>query len=660
MSQLAGAPRIPGRFEIREEIGKGGFGLVYRAFDSNLGRDVAIKVSRFSDEEFVRRFRQEAQLAARLNHENIVRIYDYGEDEEGRPYIVQEFLDGTTLLSHLQMLQAPNIALGTRVRWLSEIAAGLAHAHKHQVLHRDIKPGNVRILTSGRAKLLDFGIAKLEYSHSNLTAAHELLGTMDYMAPELFDRRVKEPIDSRADIWSFGVLACETLVGRKPFRAENDVMLRFQILRGDAEIRLVREFPELPEDVLEMLDGCLIVDRARRTASMEEIAAGLEAAYTGLAGRRTSRAMTAGARGMRAESGPPLVIDEARLGNDSWAAQDMPAPARTREGGTVPERSTGRRLTGPLRRSMHATAGFLDGLQAGTLVLRMFTALGMLTACFLLWVGASSVLHDWSARQPRRPDVGAAPSPVLPAVPPPTATGAPLPSPTMTGPAAAVSDPEPASAPEPASVATPEEVAASASVGPSIRADAGLTTVSDTPAPTGTPVVVRVRQPVTLRLGDRVLNLREESQVVRFPAGAVEVVWEAVDPRTGMRREIRQVEHIVAGQRGREIVAPPFSFDGIAVHVSDAEQRTMCVWVNDRLIGATASSVVTYLVPGSYAIYVAPREAGCLPALRSLVREVVVSAGAGVVNVTAVYPANPTSDSPNDSSVVSEAKSAGS
>jgi len=640
MTGSANLPSIRGRFEIREEIGKGGFGFVYRAYDAQLGRDVAIKVSRFSDEEYVRRFRQEAQLAARLNHENIVRIYDYGEDGEGRPYIVQEFLDGTTLQQHLDLLQAPNIALATRVRWLAEIASGLAHAHKNQVLHRDIKPGNVRIQSSGRAKLLDFGIAKLEYSHTNLTGAHEVLGTLEYMAPELFDRRVKDPPDAKADVWSFGVLACETLVGRKPFRAEQSAMLQFQILQGRAAVRLVREFPELPEEVLELLDGCLIVDRARRTESMQEIAVALEGAYAMIAATRSSRAMSSGSRWAKpAESMGALAIDDARLGNDSWAAREMAgasqAPAAA---GLELKSATGKQGTGRVARGARATGRFLAGLEMGGLVLRMFTALGMLTAFFLVWVGASSVLQEWASRHPARPVIGAGEAPSEPArvLPSPQPTVAPSPAP---GTATGIAEDEASSPREGlagAESAAPDVVVPS-DVGPGIRvgsAAAAPTQTEEPQAAVGTPVLVRVRQPLTLRVGSRVLRLQPESQFVRLPEGDIEVAWEAVDPRSGARREIRKTVRVVAGQRGQVIEAPFFTFDGVVVRI--ATGNPTCVWLDDRLVGAAADRVESYPLPGTYSVYVAPRDSGCLVSARRLVGEVTVAAGGGLVEVLGV------------------------
>jgi len=186
----------------------------------------------------------------------------------------------------------------------------------------------------------------------------------------------------------------------------------------------------------------------------------------------------------------------------------------------------------------------------------------------------------------------------------------------------------------------PTPTAVPSDVGPGIRSPSAATSSppGDGTVPLGTPVLVRTRQPLTLRIGSRVLRLREGDQVVRLPEGSLELVWEAVDGKTGVRREIRRTALVEAGRRGQELEAPFFTFDGLSVRVVNAEGRAVCVWIGDRLIGATMDHIVTYVLPGSYPVHVAPRTSGCLESSKQLVGEVAVGLGGGLVPVVAVVP----------------------
>src|SRR5215213_9506539 len=210
-------------YRIVEPIGAGGMGAVYKAYDTKLQRVVALKVlppEYVSQEDRRRRFFQEARAASALNHPHILTVYEVGEDD-GRPYIAMEYIEGETLRqkmkSGLQVKEVLDIAI--------QIAAGLARAHELGIIHRDLKPENLMLSRDGYAKILDFGLAKLVAERERALAADSeqktlirgvqtesgtLMGTVNYMAPE---QLLGQRVDRRCDVFSFGVVLCEMLTG---------------------------------------------------------------------------------------------------------------------------------------------------------------------------------------------------------------------------------------------------------------------------------------------------------------------------------------------------------------------------------------------------------------------------------------------------------------
>jgi serine/threonine-protein kinase len=208
-------PERIGKYEIQDLLGKGGVGVVYKAFDPSIARSVAIKaIARNSLppgelKNVMDRFRHEAQAVGRLVHPRIVQIYDYGEDEDVA-YIVMELVNGKTLHEHLAQEARYEVReVGEIIR---QVLDGIGYAHSQGVVHRDIKPSNIMINSDGRIKISDFGIARLD--SSDLTQVGEVLGTPHYMAPEQF---LGSGIDKPADLYSIGVIAYELLAGRRPF-----------------------------------------------------------------------------------------------------------------------------------------------------------------------------------------------------------------------------------------------------------------------------------------------------------------------------------------------------------------------------------------------------------------------------------------------------------
>jgi tetratricopeptide (TPR) repeat protein len=208
------APQRIGRYRIVGRLGKGAMGVVYSAHDDVMGRPVAIKVMMADfeeDPETSARFYREARAAGQLVHRNIITIFDMGEDD-GRPYIVMELLEGRTLTEYLKSPEASDVERNLHL--MIQICEGLQIAHLHGIYHRDVKPGNLVVSQDGGLKILDFGIARL--SSSNLTASGLIVGTPDYMSPE---QARGQDVDQRSDIFSAGAVFYFMLTGRKPFAA---------------------------------------------------------------------------------------------------------------------------------------------------------------------------------------------------------------------------------------------------------------------------------------------------------------------------------------------------------------------------------------------------------------------------------------------------------
>jgi len=219
-----------GKYDIVEELGRGGMGVVYKAHDSLMERDVAIKV--MSDlmlavPEIRTRFFREARTAGKLSHENITVVYDVGEDE-GRPYIVMEYLTGSDLAELIERNEP--IPFLQKLDYAIQICRGLSYSHANEIVHRDIKPQNIRIVGGGKVKIMDFGIARS--LSSTMTTTGAVIGTPYYMSPEQIQGR---HVDKRSDIFSFGVLFYELLTGKKPFTGDVPTAVMFKIVYDEPE-----------------------------------------------------------------------------------------------------------------------------------------------------------------------------------------------------------------------------------------------------------------------------------------------------------------------------------------------------------------------------------------------------------------------------------------
>ena len=222
-----------GRYEVRSQLGRGGMGSVYRAFDPVLEREVALKVMLpeiVHDPEQKQRFEREARAVARLSHPAVVTVFDLGYHTDGSPYIVMELLRGKDLLA--RMRAAPLLSLAETVSIVGQLLEGLGHAHKSGIVHRDIKPANVFLTDDGNARIMDFGLA---YFTSSGGTGHTLMGTVAYMSPE----QVRgERLDGRSDLFSVGTALCELLTGRQPFKAETPAATLYRIANEEPRIEL--------------------------------------------------------------------------------------------------------------------------------------------------------------------------------------------------------------------------------------------------------------------------------------------------------------------------------------------------------------------------------------------------------------------------------------
>ena len=222
-------PRVfSGRYELNHLIARGGMAEVYRAHDRLLDRPVALKVlfpELSVDRSFVERFRREAQAAANLSHPNIVPVFDWGEDS-GTYFIVMEFVDGRPLSSILKT--AGPLAADRTAEIAAPVAAALGYAHKHGVVHRDVKPGNVLITDDGQVKVTDFGIARAVNTEESLTQTGAVMGTATYFSPEQAEGM---GVDARTDIYSLGVVLFEMVTGRPPFLGDTPVAVASKHVR---------------------------------------------------------------------------------------------------------------------------------------------------------------------------------------------------------------------------------------------------------------------------------------------------------------------------------------------------------------------------------------------------------------------------------------------
>ena len=287
-----------GRYRVDHVLGSGGMALVYQARDEELDRPVAIKVladNLAADEAFRKRFLREARLAAQLAHPNVVQVYDSGE-ADGRPYIVMEYVDGETLAELLS--RRGRLPPAEAVELALQVCAGLEHAHRAGLVHRDIKPQNVLIRDDGTVKIVDFGIARSAQG-TQLTETGSVLGTAAYLAPE---QAAGEEVTAATDVYALGVVLYEMVTGRTPHSAES--LTQFLARGHEQPITALRELaPEAPEALEDVVMRSLARMPQYRQPSAEALAAELAA---------TSSELPTAVFGERGETEKPTRVATAR------------------------------------------------------------------------------------------------------------------------------------------------------------------------------------------------------------------------------------------------------------------------------------------------------------------------------------------------------------
>ncbi len=309
-----------GKYEIEQFLG-GGMSHVYRARDTVLGREVAVKVltdAAASDPEAKARFLREARTASSVSHENIIAVFDFGEDH-GRPFMVMEYLEGESLRQALVNGHAGDFR--RRMEIALDVARAIDCVHSKKIVHRDIKPENIHIDKTGRARLMDFGIAKSQ--GMTLTKSGFTLGTPYYMAPE---QVVGEAVSEKADVYSFGVLLYELLTGMKPVTGDSFEKVFHRILHDPVPIEPLHK-AHVPHAVGQLVLRCLSKLPATRPESAEEVCLEIERAIPPL-----PRPPAAAVPPVRVKETPPAPKPPPARAPVPVAAQapssELPAPLR--------------------------------------------------------------------------------------------------------------------------------------------------------------------------------------------------------------------------------------------------------------------------------------------------------------------------------------------
>jgi serine/threonine protein kinase/Tfp pilus assembly protein PilF len=261
-----------GRYQVIEEIGKGGMGRVYKVFDKDVQEKVALKLLRpeiAADEKTIERFRSELKLARAISHRNVCRMHDLGR-VDGTQYITMEFVAGEDLKSSIRRMGP--LSVGKALAIAVQVAEGLAEAHRLGVVHRDLKPRNIMIDREGNARIMDFGVAR-SLKKDSTTQAGMMIGTPEYMSPEQVEGI---EADARSDIYALGIVLYEMLAGRPPFEGDTPISVAFK--HKTEKPRDPRELsPQIPEALSRLILKCMEKDRARRYQRVEDVLADLRA-----------------------------------------------------------------------------------------------------------------------------------------------------------------------------------------------------------------------------------------------------------------------------------------------------------------------------------------------------------------------------------------------
>ncbi len=277
VKELATGSTFAGRYQIIEELGKGGMGKVYKVYDTKIKEKIALKLIKpeiASDRETIERFSNELRLSRKIGHRNVCRMFDIGE-AEGSHFITMEYVHGEDLKSLIRM--SGSLSIGMALSVGKQVCAGLAEAHNLGVIHRDLKPQNIMIDKGGNAKIMDFGIAR-SVREKGITGPGVMIGTPEYMSPE--QTEAKE-VDQRSDIYSLGVILYEMATSQVPFQGETALSVaikhKTEIPRDPKSLN-----PDIPDDLQRLILRCLEKDKAKRYQSAAEVEGELDKIEKGI------------------------------------------------------------------------------------------------------------------------------------------------------------------------------------------------------------------------------------------------------------------------------------------------------------------------------------------------------------------------------------------
>ena len=538
-----------GKYRIEEKIGSGGFGEVFKGYDPFIKRHVAIKTCSAGDESVASRFSQEAEIGGNLHHRNITTVYDFGV-HDGFPYLVQEYLSGEDLDAKIK--RRDYLPFTEKLLYLLQIARGLAYAHGQGVIHRDVKPANVRILEDGTAKIMDFGIAKLAQQESGLTQTGMTLGTAAYLAPEQVRGGA---VDLRTDIFSFGILAYELLTYERPFQGDQISTVLYNLLHHEPE-PITAHWPGAPPELVALIDRCLRKDAGQRFADGSELVKALEKLKKrGRGGRAEPPA------GRAAKAEPPRAAIAGAASGDRPPTAAGPG-ASGLEYRLAPDRQPARELTGVAVSARRSSSG---GLAIVLVLAAVAAAAGW-------WLGT-------------RGDRGAGP--------PPDSSAA--------GEAEAALGAETAGASSPAAAGGEIEPA------PDSNAQALTDPAAQAPPPPATGTLILPRVPWTDRMSVRVGTRRyglHRRHAIELPPGTYRAVFEL--DGDGYNPAGRTVEvQVIAGESAA--VSIPIPRPG-AFSVRPLPGRPQGqVSIDGEPLGPTPLSRIQR-EPGTYTLKILPRE----------------------------------------------------
>ena len=462
-------------------------GVVYLARDPQIERTLALKTVRFdgpsqsfSISEAKARFLKEAKISGRLQHPNIVTVFDVGEDE-GTLYLAMEYISGGAL--NQRLTDGLEFPIAERIRILSEVADALAHAHQRGVIHRDVKPANILLTEASVAKVTDFGIGKLLTGDTDLTSTGQMVGSPAYMSPEQIRG---DKLDVRSDIFSLGVVLYQTLTLKKPFPADTLTTLVYQILHNQPDDPLVHN-GELPPEITQIALKCLAKDREERYGDAVELADDLRAVIgiaplvstSGLTESKVGRARKLASA--TATAATPTMQMPAGASPRGITGSQAAAP-----GGTQADVSASRRMTRTGGRTSTTSSQHSPAAMAGA------AAGGLLLAGII--VGGFFFLHSQGlfGRSGAAPAV--APVPTSTAAPEAVATAAPT---AVAAPGTTPIAPEPTAVPEPSPAGTRTSPVAAAGRSPvPTHTPKPKPTPSATPVPTPPPTVTPTPVPL--------------------------------------------------------------------------------------------------------------------------------------------------------------------